>query len=119
MTLMPEVRNIPPITLPTRLRMAREWRELDQQDVADEMGISRATVSNYETGKTKPGKMALNAWAVATRVDVEWLKTGNENADSDNGPGDGGSTIVEMKRYRLSRGITRPNWGLSDLRVAA
>lgn len=80
---MPEARNIPPITIATRLRLAREWRELDQQQIADELGISRATVSNYETGKTKPGKMALNAWAVVVDVDVDWLKTGVETTGPD------------------------------------
>ena len=85
MTLMPETRKVPPITLPTRLRLAREWRNLDQQQIADELGISRATVSNYETGKTEPGKMALNAWAVVADVDVDWLKSGAETPIGPNG----------------------------------
>lgn len=76
MTISTAMRNIPPITLATRLRLAREWRALDQQVLADQVGISRATVSNYETGKTTPGKLELNAWAVICDVDVEWLKTG-------------------------------------------
>ena len=86
MTLMPGMRKVPPITLPTRLRLAREWRNLDQQQIADELGISRATISNYETGKTEPGKMALNAWAVVADVDVDWLKSG---AEAPNDPDDG------------------------------
>ena len=93
MTLMPDTRNVPPITLMTRLRLAREWRELEQQDIADELGISRATVSNYETGKTSPGKLQLNAWAVVCNVDVEWLKTG-EVVEAGT-PDDGGSINSE------------------------
>jgi transcriptional regulator with XRE-family HTH domain len=88
MTILPEARNVPPIPLSTRLRLAREWRGLEQQTVADELGISRATVSNYETGKTSPGKLVINAWAVACTTDVEWLKTGFESRDI---PGPGGS----------------------------
>lgn len=59
--------------------------------LASEIGISRATVSNYETGKTSPGKLELNAWAVVCDVDVEWLKTGVEPIVT---PDDGGSSAV-------------------------
>jgi transcriptional regulator with XRE-family HTH domain len=82
MTIAPQARKVPPITLTTRLRLAREWRELEQQEIADELGISRATVSNYETGKTSPGKLQINAWAVVCDVDVEWLKTGTEQVNN-------------------------------------
>ena len=79
--------RIPPRTLRTRLRDAREWRGLEQADIANELGIGRSTVSNYERGITKPGKLIINAWAVVTEVDVEWLKTGvdPEETDPDNG----------------------------------
>lgn len=72
--LQAEPRKVPPITLAHRLRIAREWRGMEQADVARELGISRPTVSNYERGVTAPGKLVINAWAVATDVDVDWLR---------------------------------------------
>lgn len=98
MTLMAEAGTIPPISIATRLRIAREWRDLDQQQVADEMGISRATVSNYETGKTRPGKMAINAWAVVTRVDVEWLRNGTATPGSSDYKGQGYRPVERVGR---------------------
>ena len=68
--------HIPPSVLRHRLRDAREWRGLEQIDLAIELGIGRSTVSNYERGITEPGKLVVNAWAVITNTDVEWLKTG-------------------------------------------
>ena len=75
MTTQPAESRIPDITIGHRLRIAREWRELEQIDIANELGISRQTVSNYERGFTHPGKLAINAWAVVCDVEVEWLKT--------------------------------------------
>ena len=92
MTLMPAPSNVPPITLAHRLRIAREWRNLEQIDVAKELGISRATVSNYERGHTAPGKLVINAWAVVCKVDVEWLR--NDDMPSNGGP-DGGATVTD------------------------
>jgi transcriptional regulator with XRE-family HTH domain len=75
--------RIPPSTLRNRLRDAREFRDLDQIDIARELGISRATVSNYERGISTPGKLVINAWAVATNVDVHWLRWGTDPQPSD------------------------------------
>lgn len=98
MSIQPELR-IPPLTLATRLRLAREWRHLDQADVAQELGVSRATVSNYEREATVPGKLVLNAWAVVCDVDVEWLKTGSMPGDVGH---DGGGSSGEVTKLRAS-----------------
>lgn len=81
MTILYDVNRIPPITLATRLRLAREWRGIEQQDIADELGISRGSVSNYENGRTSPGKLVINGWAATCDVDVEWLKHGGAPTD--------------------------------------
>lgn len=72
--------RIPEFQLKDRLRLSRELKNLEQADIAAELGISRATVSNYERGVTMPGKLVINAWAVVCDVDVEWLKTGKADA---------------------------------------
>lgn len=78
MNISPETTkvHIPQIELRHRLRIAREFAGLDQSDIADELGIGRVAISNYERGVTEPKKLVINAWAVVTDVDVEWIKTG-------------------------------------------
>ena len=76
MSTQPLHSRVPVFQLKDRLRLAREQKHLEQADIAAELGVSRATVSNYERGVTVPGKLVLNAWAVICDVDVEWLKTG-------------------------------------------
>lgn len=77
---------IPAFTLADRLRKAREHAGLDQTQLAALVGVSRVTVSKYETGApTRPA--AVRLWALATGVDREWLETG-ESPHPD-GPGEG------------------------------
>jgi transcriptional regulator with XRE-family HTH domain len=68
--------SIPVFDLSDRLRKAREVTGLDQKAFADEVGISRGTVANYERGKVTPREIVLRAWALRTGVPLEWLKTG-------------------------------------------
>lgn len=79
MSLNTDNRRVPPITRGIRLRIAREWRGLSQDDLAEVLGKTRQTISNYEREFTPIGKLEVNAWAVSTDTDVEWLKTGQEN----------------------------------------
>lgn len=78
--------RIPPSTLGLRLQQSREWRELNQLDLAAVLDVSRATVSNYERGVSTPSKLQVNAWAVACDVDVEWLKTGALSSSTPRSP---------------------------------
>lgn len=77
--------RVPAWTLGDRLRKAREAAGLEQQEFADELGISRGTISNYEHDKTRVKRPYLVAWAMRTKVPVEWLLTG-ETGDDANGP---------------------------------
>ncbi|MEJ1195051.1 helix-turn-helix domain-containing protein [Pseudarthrobacter sp. CCNWLW207] len=92
MSTQPMHSRVPEFQLKDRLRLARELKGLEQIDIAGELGISRATVSNYERGNTMPGKLVVNAWAVVCDVDVEWLKTGMATAINPCDPDGGEST---------------------------
>jgi transcriptional regulator with XRE-family HTH domain len=96
MSIQPLHSRVPEFQLKDRLRLAREQKHLEQADVAAELGISRATVSNYERGVTVPGKLVINAWAVICDVDVEWLKTGRTQSMHPGGP-EGGETNPKSK----------------------
>jgi transcriptional regulator with XRE-family HTH domain len=78
----------PAWTLTDRLRKAREYRGLEQTELADLMGVSRRTVVNYEAGRTTPRRPQLIAWAFATGVSFQWLE---RDAESPRDGVDGGS----------------------------
>jgi transcriptional regulator with XRE-family HTH domain len=88
-------RRIPPSTLPLRLQLAREWRGYTQDELAEVLDVSRATVSNYERGVGVKGisRLQVNAWAAFCDVDVEWLKTGSETPEFSPGGGTKGQTM--------------------------
>lgn len=83
---MPDISSHPDLpvwTLGDRLRKAREFAGLDQDELAERIGISRGTVSNYELGRGQrpPKRIVINAWAEVTNVPVSWL-TDTEQAAS-------------------------------------
>ena len=55
------------------LRMIREERDLRQKDVADFLGISRATYSNYEAGLRSPDPNMLKRIADFYAVSIDEL----------------------------------------------
>jgi transcriptional regulator with XRE-family HTH domain len=72
----------PPVEVKHRLRIAREYAELDQETLAEQMGVTRSTVSNAEQGKGDPRRTTINAWAQATGVSVDWLLSGDMAASA-------------------------------------
>jgi transcriptional regulator with XRE-family HTH domain len=66
---------LPAWTLGDRLRKAREFAGLEQGELADRVGISRSTVSNYELGRgVRPPKwIVIRAWAHECGVPLDWL----------------------------------------------
>jgi transcriptional regulator with XRE-family HTH domain len=60
-----------------RLKELRKLRAFSQQELADESGIGRATVSRIERGETGAHGRTLRKLAEVLRVDVsELVKTG-------------------------------------------
>lgn len=100
-----ETATIPHFTIHDRLRKARESAHLTQGELAHRTGISKGTVSHYEGGMTSAGRLKavyLKEWALATGVDLDWLRFG------DSGP-DGGDTQV---RRPTSRKVGEPVVGV-------
>ena len=64
---------MPVWTLADRLRKAREHAKLSQSELADTIGISRPSVSVYESGHRPPPKPVLITWAIVCQVDLDWL----------------------------------------------
>jgi transcriptional regulator with XRE-family HTH domain len=87
MTSAYEQGSVPPIEVKHRLRIAREFAGLDQEQLAARSGISRAAISNAETGHGTPRRTTLNAWALATGVPVSWITSGTTSPDGAGGVG--------------------------------
>ena len=75
----------PPIELRHRLRIAREYAGLDQDQLAERINAARSTVSNAETGRVTPRRMVVAAWALACGVSRDWLTEPSEPTDGDDG----------------------------------
>ena len=80
--------GVPPIELRHRLRIAREWAGLDQEELAERMEVTRSTISNAETGKVTPSRSTIRNWSLCCGVPREWILTGNVIED-DPSPSDG------------------------------
>lgn len=86
--------RIPEWTRGDRFRKARSLTGLTVQEFAGRIGISPKSVNNYEGDKVEPRAIVLNAWALATGVDRQWLETGETPA----GPEPDGGLDVERAR---------------------
>ena len=56
-----------------RLKILREKRGMSQQHLADELGISRSAVGNYELGTREPDLETLELIADYFNVDMDYL----------------------------------------------
>ena len=91
MTSAYEQGSVPPIEVRHRLRIAREWAGLDQDQLAERSGVSRAAVSNAENGKGVPRRATINALALALGVPAGWIRTGELPDGGPGGPGTNGA----------------------------
>lgn len=91
--------RIPQWTLGDRLRKAREDAGLQQQELADRIGISRRSVSAYESDDSIPRRPVLVVWALGTGVKLHWLQDEAPRVETEPGgedtlsPPDGGITV--------------------------
>ena len=81
---------VPEITLGWRLRIARETSGLGLREFADRIGVSPDTVTSAEKDRRKVRPITINAYALATGVDKQWIETG---ISSDRDDPDGGSSV--------------------------
>ena len=65
-----------------RIRALREDRDLRQIDVSTATGIDQETLSNYETGKTRPDSDALILLADFFDVSIDYLVGRSDNVSS-------------------------------------
>ena len=56
-----------------KLQQLRKGRKLTQQELADKMGVTRATVSNYEVGRRAPHLSELQRFAEFYGVGLDFF----------------------------------------------
>lgn len=100
---------VPEWTQGDRLRKARSVLGLTVREFADLIGVSHGTITNAETDARTVRPITLKAWALATRVSIEWLQFGI--GESTSGPPNGGQPVPNQAALdRLAaekRGTTR------------
>ena len=57
----------------TKLKTLRKGRKYTQQELADKLGITRCTVSNYEVGRRTPHLTELKRFAEFYGVDLSYF----------------------------------------------
>jgi transcriptional regulator with XRE-family HTH domain len=65
--------RVPVFSLGERIRKAREDAGMSQQQFADELGIDRKTVGNWEADRNQPRYRDLMLISSVADVSLEWL----------------------------------------------
>lgn len=82
--------GVPQWTLGDRLRKARTETGMTVAEFAEHIGVSTRTINSAENDQRAVRKITLNAWSLATGVDIEWLETGRATeGGGDTDPGSG------------------------------
>lgn len=79
---------VPQFDRSDRMRKALQVAHVGVQEMADYLGVSRASVGNWINGKVRPSKQTMRLWAIRCGVPLVWLETGEAPATP--GPDDDG-----------------------------
>ena len=72
-TLAGEGGTTPEWNLADRMRKALRDAGIGAQEMADYLGCSRTSVSNWTNGRIDPDTRTLRLWAMKTGVSYDWL----------------------------------------------
>lgn len=64
------------MSLGERIRLARKRKKLSQTKLAELVGVSQATVADWERGETMPGRHRIPKLSEVLQVAAEWLELG-------------------------------------------
>lgn len=70
---MSRMNATPPLTLPRRLKIAREHAEMTVNDMAKALGVGRNTIPRWESGAHTPPLGMVKQWAAETGVSLGYL----------------------------------------------
>jgi len=110
---VPQTGFVPQWTLGDRLRKAREAAGLKQAELARKIGISRASIVNYEAGRYVPSRPVLLSWALCCGVDWAWLTGGGQPGPGLEWIGNAGNNNSRSGGSNLTTNLTPPGLGLA------
>ena len=76
MSTQPHASNVPQWTLGDRLGKSLDHAGMGMQEMADYLGVSRNSVSNWVHGRVPPNQRTLLLWSMRTGVDIDWITRG-------------------------------------------
>jgi len=95
-----------------RLQMALRHGGVSVQEMADELGMNRNSLSRWLNDRAVPRRVIVKQWALRTGVPYEWIATGRVDESPRPGDPDGGG----VRHQGLE---PRTRWfGVSDLGAA-
>ena len=68
--------TVPEWTLPWRLQRSLAHADMTVEDMAEELGVSRQTISRWLNERSDPRISYLKLWALRTGVPLGWLLSG-------------------------------------------
>lgn len=72
-------KSLPQFEMRHRMSLALEYGSVSINEMAQHLGASRTTISNYLHGRTQPRRADLIAWAMKCGVPFEWLVGDDES----------------------------------------
>lgn len=90
------------IMIGQRIKSARKLRQRSQKWLAEEVGVTQSSVSEWETGKSGLTVENLSALAKVLDVNFEWLATGRGEMDS---LSDGATGILPTRGVPATLGV--------------
>lgn len=60
-----------------RLKYIRKRERLSQEKMAQILGVTRACLANYESGRNNPTNPFINLFCIEFNINKEWFVTGN------------------------------------------
>ena len=88
---------VPEFHVGDRIRKIRQTRGEDRQSFSELVSVPVRSLTRYELGQSEPRLIVLRAIALATGVDLEWLRTGVPSAPA---PAPGGGELFAPRRGR-------------------
>lgn len=113
---MSEMQNVAIVSLEwdvaDRMRKSLRASGVGVQDMADYLGMSRNSISNWINGRAIPDHRTLLLWSMKTGVPLPWLEGGDETPtwaprDSNAQPTDYGSRPRRLVLVRGLNGLAR------------
>ena len=75
-----------PILFGQRLKNARDAMGLSREQMAERIGVKRATIEKWESGKVEPRANRLQTLASMLNVPLLWLLGGSQEVPDGNAP---------------------------------